>query len=52
MLDHLGKHLNLGVVELVFGIALSDLGDQHLGAVVLDIGLVSSSSSTASLQAG
>jgi hypothetical protein len=40
MLDHLGKDRELGVVELVFGLALGDLGYQHLGAVVLDIGLM------------
>ena len=40
MLDHLGKDRDLGVVEFVLGVALGDLGDQHLGAVVLDIGLV------------
>src|SRR6185437_6721531 len=33
-------HRDLGVVELVVGIAGEELGDQHLRAVVLDIGLV------------
>ena len=40
MLDHLGEHRDLGVVELVPWGALSHLGDQDLGAVMLDIGLV------------
>ena len=40
MLDQLRQHLDLGVVELGVGLAVEQLGDQHLGAVVLDIGFL------------
>ncbi len=36
--DLFGQDLDLGVVELLVRSAGFDLGDQHLGAVVLDIG--------------
>ena len=37
MLDLFLKDLDLGVVEFIAGLAGHDFGDQHLGAVVLDI---------------
>jgi hypothetical protein len=40
MLDHLGKDGDLGVVELFARSAGLDFGDQDLGAVMLDEGLV------------
>ena len=40
MLDLLGQHLDLGVVKFVVGPAGLDLGDQDLGAVMLDIGFL------------
>ena len=40
VLDFLGEHLHLGVVEFVIRAPADDLGDQHLGAVMLDIGFL------------
>jgi hypothetical protein len=40
MLDLLGEHRDLGVVEFLAGAAGLELGDQHLGAVMLDIGFL------------
>ena len=39
MLDQLREHRDLRVVEFLVGLAV-ELGDQHLGAVMLDIGFV------------
>ena len=38
VLDLLREHFHLGVIEIVFGAAGFELRDQHLGAVMLDIG--------------
>jgi hypothetical protein len=40
VLDHLGQHRDLSFVELDVGFAVEQLGDQDLGAVMLDIGFL------------
>src|SRR5713101_3483363 len=40
VLDHLRQDADLGIVELCVGRAVEQLGDQHLGAIMLDIGLL------------
>jgi hypothetical protein len=52
VLDLFAQHLDLGVVEFVVRAAGHDVVDQHLGAVVLDIGLASRSSSILPSSAG
>lgn len=39
VLDVLGKHLDLGIVELIRRIAVDKLSDYDRSAVVLDVGL-------------